>query len=86
MVNRQVAFSLVICLLAVSVLCGRVAMSEAAEAKLSMDSILQGARREGKLSWASNLVDEEVAALNKAFQKEFPFIKSVEYARMSVQT
>jgi ABC-type Fe3+ transport system substrate-binding protein len=83
MVNRRVAFLLVICLLAASVVCTFVATSsEAAEAKLSMDSILQGARREGKLSWASNLVDEEVTALNKAFQKEFPFIKSVEYARM----
>jgi hypothetical protein len=50
--------------------------------KLTVDSIMQGAKKEGKLSWATNLVDEEVAALNKAFQKEYPFIKSVEYARM----
>lgn len=82
MANQRVALSLVICLLTASVLWSFVATSEAAEAKLSMDSILQGARRESKLSWASNLVDEEVVALNKAFQKEFPFIKSVEYARM----
>ena len=82
MVNQRVMLSLVICLLTGSVLWSFVATSEAAEAKLSMDSILQGARREGKVSWASNLVDEEVVALNKAFQKEFPFIKSVEYARM----
>ena len=82
MANRRVALSLIICLLAASVLWSFVATSDAAEAKLSADSILQGARREGKLSWASNLVDEEVTALNKAFQKEYPFIKSVEYARM----
>src|SRR5687768_2459771 len=60
----------------------RAAVVNAAQAKLTMDSILQGAKREGKISWASNLVDEEVVALNKAFQKEYPFIKSVEYARM----
>jgi ABC-type Fe3+ transport system substrate-binding protein len=82
MAHRSVALSLVIGLLAASTLWSFVAPSEAAEAKLTMDSVLQGARREGKLSWASNLVDEEVVALNKAFQKEFPFMKSVEYARM----
>jgi ABC-type Fe3+ transport system substrate-binding protein len=82
MANQRVALLLLMGLFAASRPWSLVATSEAAEAKLSMDSILQGARREGKLSWASNLVDEEVVALNKAFQKEFPFMKSVEYARM----
>jgi iron(III) transport system substrate-binding protein len=53
-----------------------------AETKLTRDAIVEGAKKEGKVSWASNLVEEEVAELNKAFQKEFPFIKQVEYARM----
>jgi ABC-type Fe3+ transport system substrate-binding protein len=82
MVNPRVALALVMCLVTASMPSSFVNTSEAAEVKLSMDSILQGARKEGKISWASNLVEEEVTALNKAFQKEFPFIKSVEYARM----
>jgi iron(III) transport system substrate-binding protein len=53
-----------------------------AETKLTRDAIVEGAKKEGKVSWASNLVEEEVAQLNKAFQKEFPFMKQVEYARM----
>ena len=59
-----------------------VATSDAAQTKLTVDAIMQGAKKEGKVSWASNLVDDEVQELNKAFQKEFPFIKKVEYGRM----
>ena len=80
--NRRIAAVLTVCLITAPVQWSFVAESGAAQAKLTMDSILQGAKREGKMSWASNLVDEEVTALNKAFQKEYPFIKSVEYARM----
>jgi iron(III) transport system substrate-binding protein len=61
---------------------GFVATSDGAQTKPTVDSIMQGAKKEGKVSWASNLVDDEVQELNKAFQKEFPFIKKVEYARM----
>ena len=56
--------------------------TEAAQASLTLDVIIQGAKKEGKVAWASNLVEEEVASLNKAFQAEFPFIKNVEYARL----
>jgi hypothetical protein len=43
--------------------------TDAAETKLTMDAIMQGAKKEGKLPWATNLVEEEVVALNKAFQR-----------------
>jgi iron(III) transport system substrate-binding protein len=55
--------------------------TRAAEKGLTKEAIIQGAKKEGKVSWASNLVDEEVREVNKAFQKEFPFIK-VEYGRI----
>ena len=48
MVHQRVMLSLVICLLKASVLWSFVATSEAAEAKLSMDSILQGAAEKAK--------------------------------------
>ena len=41
----------------------------------TLDSIVQGAKREGKLSWSTNLEEHEVREMHKAFQKEFPFIK-----------
>src|SRR5262245_6076339 len=56
--------------------------SEAAQASLSLDAVSPGAKKEGKVAWASNLVEEEVTSLNKAFQAEFPFVKNVEYARL----
>jgi len=80
--NRWIATGLAVCLITAPAQWSFVADSVAAEAKLTLDSILQGAKREGKISWASNLVDEEVVAFNKAFQKDYPFVKSVEYTRM----
>ncbi|MBI2986956.1 MAG: extracellular solute-binding protein [Deltaproteobacteria bacterium] len=47
----------------------------------TIDSIVRGAKQEGKLSWTSNLEGEEVIELHKAFQKEYPFIK-INYGRV----
>jgi iron(III) transport system substrate-binding protein len=46
-----------------------------------MSSIVEGAKKEGKVSWGSYLDSKEVSELNKAFQKEYPFIK-IEYTRL----
>ena len=82
MIKRRIREALVLAFLLPLLECFLLPPGNAAETKLTLDSIMQGAKKEGKLSWATNLVDEEVVALNKAFQKEYPFIKSVEYARM----
>ncbi|MGH7846305.1 MAG: ABC transporter substrate-binding protein [Candidatus Binatia bacterium] len=50
--------------------------------KLTMESIIKGAKKEGKISWGTNLQEHEVVKLNKAFQKEYPFIKEVSYSRV----
>jgi iron(III) transport system substrate-binding protein len=80
--KKRVSMALVLSSLAALLNWTSTSSLDAAEMKLTTDAIMQGAKKEAKLSWATNLVDEEVAALNKAFQKEFPFIKTVEYARM----
>jgi len=49
---------------------------------MTLESIIQGAKREGRISWETSLEDHQVAELNKAFQKEYPFIKKVEYSRL----
>jgi ABC-type Fe3+ transport system substrate-binding protein len=54
---------------------------EAAE-KLTMKSIIEGAKKEGKVSWGTNLEEHEVQNLHRAFQKEYPFIKEVSYSRL----
>lgn len=54
---------------------------EAAE-KLTMKSIIDGAKREGKVSWGTNLEEHEVQKLHHAFQKEYPFIEKVSYSRL----
>jgi ABC-type Fe3+ transport system substrate-binding protein len=82
MVKQFFKMALLMALLAAPSQWSFTAEGDAAEAKLTMETIVQGARREGKISWASNLVDEEVVGLNQAFQKDYPFIKSVEYTRM----
>ena len=48
---------------------------------LTMGSIVEGAKKEGKVSWGTYLDDAEVSEINKNFQKEFPFIK-IEYTRL----
>ena len=48
----------------------------------TLETILQGAKQEGKLSWTSNLEEHEVRELNKAFQQEYPFITSINYKRV----
>jgi iron(III) transport system substrate-binding protein len=53
-----------------------------AEKTPTMESIIQGAKKEGKVSWGTNLDESEVKELNKAFQKEYPFIKRVDYSRL----
>ena len=52
-------------------------VAEAADAAkgATLDAIVQGAKREGKLSWSTNLEDHEVRELHKVFQQEYPFIK-----------
>jgi iron(III) transport system substrate-binding protein len=47
----------------------------------TLDAILQGAKQEGKLSWATNLEEHEVRELHKVFQTEYPFIK-INYKRV----
>jgi ABC-type Fe3+ transport system substrate-binding protein len=47
----------------------------------TLDSIVQGAKREGKLSWSTNLEEHEVREMHKAFQQEYPFIK-INYKRV----
>ena len=42
---------------------------------------MQGAKKEGRLSWSTNLEEPEVRELHKAFQKEFPFLK-INYKRV----
>jgi len=49
--------------------------------KLTMSSIIEGAKKEGKISWGSNLQEHEVEKLNRAFQKEYPFVKEISYSR-----
>jgi len=53
-----------------------------AAAKLSIEQIIAGAKKEGKISWGTNLVEDEVVKLNAAFQKEYPFVKEVKYSRL----
>ena len=48
---------------------------------LTMDQIIAGAKKEGKVSWGTNLQPHEVKKLNAEFQKEYPFVKEVKYAR-----
>lgn len=47
----------------------------------TLNSIVAGAKKEGKVSWGTYLDDKEVGEINQAFQKEFPFIK-IEYTRL----
>lgn len=63
------------------VLPAKIALGADAPARLPMNTIIEGAKKEGKVSWGSYLDDAEVGDLNKAFQKEFPFVK-VEYTRL----
>ena len=56
-------------------------LSADAPGRAVMNTIIEGAKKEGKVSWGSYLDDAEVGELNKAFQKEFPFVK-VEYTRL----
>jgi len=49
--------------------------------KLTMEAIIAGAKKEGEISWGSNLLEHEVAKLNEAFQKEYPFVKKIAYSR-----
>jgi ABC-type Fe3+ transport system substrate-binding protein len=67
----------------IALICGSTAVTFAAgDAKgLTMDSIIAGAKKEGKISWGTNLRPREVKKLNKAFQKEYPFIKKISYSR-----
>jgi ABC-type Fe3+ transport system substrate-binding protein len=46
-----------------------------------MASIVEGAKKEGKVSWGTYLDDKEVEEINKNFQNEYPFIK-IEYTRL----
>lgn len=64
-------------------LCTVSAVAPAAELGKSptMNSMVAGAKKEGKVSWGTYLDDKEVGEINQAFQKEFPFIK-VEYTRL----
>ena len=57
------------------------AMAQTPQKGLTLDSIVKGAQKEGTVAWTSNLEEDEVVELNKAFQKEYPFIKKVEYVR-----
>lgn len=59
------------------------ALTPAAEPskKITMSSIVAGAKKEGKVSWGTYLDEKEVGEINQAFQKEFPFIK-IEYTRL----
>lgn len=56
------------------------AVAAAAE-KLTMKSIIEGAKKEGKISWGTNLQEHEVEKLNQAFQQEYPFVKKISYSR-----
>ena len=58
-------------------------MSTAAEVprNLTMASIIEGAKKEGKISWGTYLDENEVSEINKNFQKEYPFLK-IEYTRL----
>lgn len=47
----------------------------------TLDAIVQGAKREGKLSWSTNLEEHEVREMHKVFQQEYPFIK-INYKRI----
>jgi ABC-type Fe3+ transport system substrate-binding protein len=58
-----------------------VGYSADAASKLTMEQIIAGAKKEGKISWGTNLLEHEVEKLNKAFQKEYPFVKEVSYSR-----
>ena len=49
--------------------------------KLTMEQIIAGSKKEGKISWGTNLLEHEVVKLNAAFQKEYPFVKEIKYSR-----
>jgi ABC-type Fe3+ transport system substrate-binding protein len=49
--------------------------------KLTLEKIVAGATKEGKISWGTNLDEKEVVKLNEAFQKEYPFVKEISYSR-----
>jgi iron(III) transport system substrate-binding protein len=76
--------AIAICLKALLV-CAIGAITQGSAAEVSkgptLDSILQGAKKEGKLSWSTNLEEPEVRELHKAFQKEFPFL-TINYKRI----
>jgi iron(III) transport system substrate-binding protein len=68
--------------LLVCLLCGATNAPAAELSKgLTLDAIVQGAKKEGKLSWSTNLEEHEVRELHKAFQNEFPFLK-INYKRI----
>jgi hypothetical protein len=49
--------------------------------QLTMEKIIAGAKKEGKISWGTNLQEHEVEKLDQAFQKEYPFVKEISYSR-----
>ena len=65
----------------IDALCGPKLVLSAEAPRVALNAIIEGAKKEGKVSWGSYLDDAEVGDLNKAFQKEFPFVK-VEYTRL----
>jgi spermidine/putrescine-binding protein len=64
-----------------AIFAAKLVLSADAPGRFAMNAIIEGAKKEGKVSWGSYLDDAEVGDLNKAFQKEFPFVK-VEYTRL----
>src|SRR5262245_51089189 len=80
-IRQEAAVRLAMASLMVALCCPKTVMSASAPGRPSLSTIVEGAKKEGKVSWGSYLDDAEVGDLNKAFQKEFPSIK-VEYTRL----
>ena len=80
MTFRRLLFNGVACLIVMG-LANVVAQAAEVTKGATLDSIVQGAKREGKLSWASNLEEHEVREMHKVFQQEYPFIK-INYKRV----
>ena len=70
-----------LCALMCVVAAPKITIGADAARALTLNAIVEGAKKEGRVSWGSYLDDAEVGELNKAFQKEYPFIK-VEYTRL----
>ena len=76
-----VSMTAVVCSMVGCTLIARTSFAAELAKPLTINALIEGAKKEGKVSWGTYLDEKEVGEINKAFQKEFPFIK-IEYTRL----